>query len=143
MIRPKEKNWLWRCTSRARISSSQVAAGTGMGVFQAAQELGKTAIGVDSDQATIIKETNPDQAKVILTSMMKNVDNSLYRALKLHVEGKLPYGSAESLGVVDGGVGLAKNDIYEAATPADVKAKIDQAEKDLVDGKVKVDSVFK
>jgi basic membrane protein A and related proteins len=121
----------------------QVAAGTGMGVFQAAQELGKTAIGVDSDQATIIKETNPEQAKVILTSMMKNVDNSLYRALKLHIEGKLAYGTAEALGVVEGGVGLAKNDLYESATPAEVKAKIDQAEKDLVDGKVKVDTVFK
>jgi len=120
----------------------QIAGGTGVGVFQAAQEVGKMAIGVDSDQAMIIKETNPEQAKFIPTSMMKNVDNSLYRALKLHIEGKLPYGKAESLGVAEGGVGLAKNEFYDAATPADVKAKIDQAEKDLMGGKIKVDTVF-
>lgn len=121
----------------------QVAGGTGVGVFQAAQEVGKYAIGVDSDQAVIIAETNPEQAKFILTSMMKNVDNSLYRALKLDREGKLPYGKAESLGVAEGGVGLARNKYYDEATPADVKAKIDQAEKDLLEGKIQVETVFK
>jgi basic membrane protein A len=121
----------------------QIAAGTGMGVFQAAQETKKFAIGVDSDQATIINDTNPDQAKVILTSMMKNVDNSLYRAIKLHLDGKLAYGKSEALGVAEEGVGLAINSIYKAATPADVQAKIDQAMKDLVAGKIKVDTAFK
>lgn len=121
----------------------QVAGGTGVGVFQAAQETKKFAIGVDSDQATIIKDTDPEQAKVILTSMMKNVDNSLYRALKLYTEGKLPFGQAEALGVAEGGVGLAKNDIFNAATPDDVKSKLDQVEKDLLAGKIKVDTVFK
>ncbi|MEJ5200707.1 MAG: BMP family ABC transporter substrate-binding protein [Anaerolineales bacterium] len=121
----------------------QVAGGTGVGIFQAAQEAGKWAIGVDSDQYTIIKDTDPEQAKVIITSMMKNVDNSLYRALKLHIEGKLPYGQAEALGVKEGGVGLAKNDYYNEITPADVKAKIDEAEKALLEGKVTVETVFK
>jgi len=121
----------------------QVAGGTGVGIFQAAQETGNYAIGVDSDQATIIEATNPDQAKFILTSMLKNVDNSLYRAMKMYIEGTLPFGTMEALGVAEGGVGLAKNSIYDAATPAEVKAKIDQAEKDLLAGKIKVDTVFK
>lgn len=121
----------------------QVAGGTGVGIFQAAQEAGKWAIGVDSDQYTIVKDTDPEQAKVIITSMMKNVDNSLYRALKMHIEGTLPYGKAEYLGVKEGGVGLAKNDYYNEITPADVKAKVDEAEKALLEGKVVVDTVFK
>lgn len=121
----------------------QVAGGTGVGIFQAAQETGRYAIGVDSDQASIIEATDPAQAKVILTSMQKNVDNSLYRALKLHLDGKLPYGSAEALGVAEGGVGLSRNKYYDEATPADVKAKVDQAEKDLLAGKIIVDTVFK
>jgi len=75
--------------------------------------------------------------------MMKNVDNSLYRALKLHLEGKLPYGQAEALGVKEGGVGLAKNDYYNEITPADVKAKVDEAEKALLEGKITVETVFK
>jgi basic membrane protein A and related proteins len=121
----------------------QIAGGTGVGVFQAAQESKKFAIGVDSDQASIIQATDPEQAKVVLTSMMKNVDNSLYRALKMYKEGTLPFGKAEALGVGEGGVGLAKNAIYDAATPQDVKDKIAQAEKDLLDGKIKVDTAFK
>jgi basic membrane protein A and related proteins len=118
----------------------QVAGGTGVGVFQAAQESNKWAIGVDSDQASIIKATNPDQAKVIITSMMKNVDNSLYRALKMYLAGTLPFGKAEALGVGEGGVGIAKSENYTSLTPADVIAKIDQAEKDLLAGKIKVDT---
>jgi basic membrane protein A and related proteins len=120
----------------------QIAGGTGVGVFQAAEETGNFAIGVDSDQATIIKDTDPEQAKFILTSMLKNVDNSLYRALKMYVEGTLPFGTAESLGVAEGGVGIAKNDIYNEATPDEVKAKVEAAEKELLDGNVTVDTVF-
>jgi basic membrane protein A len=74
--------------------------------------------------------------------MMKNVDNSLYRALTMYVEGTLPFGTAEALGVAEGGVGLAYNKFYDEMTPADVKAKIEQAEKDLLDGKITVDTVF-
>jgi basic membrane protein A len=121
----------------------QVAGGTGVGIFQAAQEVGAYAIGVDSDQASIIEATDPEQAKTILTSMQKNVDNSLFRALKLHLDGKLGYGKAEALGVAEGGVGLSYNKYYNDATPEDVKAKITQAEKDLLAGKIKVETVFK
>jgi basic membrane protein A len=74
--------------------------------------------------------------------MMKNVDNSLYRALKMHLDGTLPYGKAEALGVSEGGVGLAYNEYYDANTPDDIKAKIEQAETDLTSGKITVDTVF-
>lgn len=120
----------------------QIAGGTGVGVFQAAQEVGKYAIGVDSDQAMIIEETNPEQAAFIPTSMMKNVDNSLYRALKMHLEGTLPYGEVEALGVAEGGVGLAYNKFYDEMTPQDVKDRVSQAEKDLLEGKITVVSAY-
>ena len=120
----------------------QIAGGTGVGVFQAAQEVSKYAIGVDSDQGLIIEATNPEQAKFIPTSMMKNVDNSLYRALKMHIAGTLPYGKAEALGVAEGGVGLAYNKFYNSMTPQNVKDAIAQAEKDLLAGKIKVVSAF-
>ena len=119
-----------------------VAGGTGVGIFQAAEEVGRYALGVDSDQAIIIEATDPEQAAHIPTSMMKNVDNSLYRALTMYVDGTLPFGEAEALGVAEGGVGLAYNKFYNDMTPDDVKAKIEQAEKDLLDGKITVDTVF-
>lgn len=121
----------------------QVAGGTGVGVFEAAQEMGKFAIGVDSDQALIIAETDPAQAEFIPTSMMKNVDNSLYRAMKMFIEGTLPFGEMEALGVAEGGVGLAKNDFFTRMTSADVRTRIEEIEKDLLDGKIVVDTVFK
>jgi basic membrane protein A and related proteins len=120
----------------------QVAGGTGVGVFEAAQEMGNYAIGVDSDQALIIAETDPAQAEFIPTSMLKNVDNSLYRAMKMFIEGTLPFGEMEALGVAEGGVGLAKNVYYDRLTPDDVKAKIEQVEKDLLEGKIVVETVF-
>jgi basic membrane protein A len=120
----------------------QAAGATGLGVFKAANESGKHAIGVDSDQALMIEKTDPEEAKHILTSMMKNVDNSLYRALKLYNEGRAPFGRAEALGIKEGGVGLARNKYYDEATPADVKARVDRAEMDIRDGKINVDSTF-
>ena len=120
-----------------------VAGGTGVGIFQAAQEDRRFAIGVDSDQATVIAETDPEQADHILTSMLKNVDKSLYRAIKLFLEGSLPFGQTETLGVAEDGVGLAFNKFYDQHTPADVKARIEQAQKDLVAGKIVVESFFK
>jgi len=120
-----------------------VAGGTGVGIFQAAQEVSKYAIGVDSDQATIIADTNPDQAKFIITSMQKNVDNSLYRALKMYTEGTVPWGKTEALGVKEGGVSLSINKFYDAVTSAEIKAKMEQLTKDMSDGKIQVDTVFK
>lgn len=120
----------------------QVAGGTGVGVFEAAHEQGHFALGVDSDQATIVAETDPDQAERILTSMMKNVDNSIFRAVTLHLEGELPYGSAESLGIPEGGVGLAKNEFYDASTPDDIKDMVAAAEEAVVSGDIEVVTVF-
>ncbi len=120
----------------------QIAGGTGQGVFEAAAEDGKYAIGVDSDQALIIEEANPDQAARILTSMMKNVDNSIFRGVQKHLDGTLPYGTAESLGIAEGGVGLARNKFYEASTPDEVKALVDAAEQKIINGEITVATAF-
>ncbi|MBR6571685.1 MAG: BMP family ABC transporter substrate-binding protein, partial [Clostridia bacterium] len=56
----------------------QVAGKTGLGVFEAAAEQGKYAIGVDSDQ----KYINPD---VIITSMMKKVGDSVYSVIAQYI----------------------------------------------------------
>ncbi len=120
----------------------QIAGGTGVGVFEAAHEQERYAIGVDSDQAAIVAETDPDQAERILTSMLKNVDNSIFRAITLHLEGELPYGSTESLGIPEGGVGLAKNEFYDMATSEDIKAMVEAAEAAVVNGDIEVQTVF-
>ena len=119
----------------------QVAGGTGMGVFQAAEEADLWAIGVDSDQALIIEETDPDQAAHIATSMLKNVDKSLYRAMKLYYEGTLAWGTNEGLGIPDG-VGLAYNKFYDEYTPQDVKDVIAEKEAAVIAGEIVVETVY-
>jgi basic membrane protein A len=120
----------------------QIAGGTGVGVFEAAAEQGRYAIGVDSDQATIILDTDPDQAERILTSMMKNVDLSLFRAIGLYIDGELPLGTAEGLGIAEQGVGLAVNDIYSEATPQEVQDLIAAVEEAVIAGDITVNTVF-
>ncbi|HEX2499055.1 MAG TPA: BMP family ABC transporter substrate-binding protein [Actinomycetes bacterium] len=51
------------------------AGGSGGGVFTAAQEAGKMAIGVDSDQ---YNTADPAVRDVIITSMIKKVDTAVY-----------------------------------------------------------------
>lgn len=120
----------------------QIAGGTGVGVFEAAQEQGHFAIGVDSDQASIILDTDPEQAERILTSMLKNVDTSLFRAVELYLNDELTLGVAEGLGIEEGGVGLAINDIYTAATPQEVQDLIAAVQEAVIAGDITVGTVF-
>jgi basic membrane protein A and related proteins len=119
-----------------------IAGGSGQGVIDAAKDKGKYTIGVDSDQAAIVGATDPKAAQQILTSMMKNVDNSLFRALSLAKDGKLAWGQAEEIGLAEVGVGLAKNDIYNKVTPDSVKKLVDQAEADIIACKITVATAF-
>ena len=57
--------------------------------------------------------------------MMKNVDYSLYRAVDMYLNDELPLGTIESIGIAEGGVGLADNDIYYDNTPENVLDLID------------------
>ena len=119
----------------------QVAGGTGEGVFYAAEETGNWAIGVDSDQATVLEETHPELSARILTSMQKKVDKSLYLAFQRYFEGTLPFGTNEPLGIPNG-VGLTYNKYYEENTPQEVKDKITEAETAILNGSIVVESVF-
>lgn len=111
-----------------------VAGNAGLGQIEAAVDSGKYAFGVDSDQAALL----PDYASHIPTSALKNVGNSLYRAIKMDMEGKLAYGTAETLGFAEGGVELVKDAHYEEVLSEEVRVKLDELEKGIIDGSVTV-----
>jgi basic membrane protein A len=119
-----------------------VAGGSGQGMFEAAEEQGHFTIGVDSDQASLYLESDPDLAERILTSMEKRVDNSLYRAIELYLAGELPVGEAEVLGIEEGGVMLSDNEVYQEATPDNIKELIDAVEEAVIAGDITVNSAF-
>src|SRR5947207_9412861 len=85
------------------------AGATGQGVVEAAAESGRYMIGVDADQAAIYQAANPQVAAHIVTSVMKNVDRALFRALQRHQANELAFGRSESLGLKEQGIVLAHN----------------------------------
>jgi basic membrane protein A len=115
-----------------------VAGAAGLGQIEAAVDANKYAFGVDSDQAALL----PDKAQVIPTSALKNVGNSIYRAIMLDLEGKLEYGKAESLGFAEGGVEIVKDAHYEEMLPEEIRTKIDELEQKIIDGEIVVDSAL-
>ena len=121
----------------------QIAGGTGAGALQAAKDSGKLAVGVDSDQATIFAATDKAQADVIFTSVEKKVGASLFTALEQTIAGKAPYGSAILLGLKDGAVGISKNAQYEKIVPEALRKEVDGLEKDIIAGKIAVDTTMK
>lgn len=115
-----------------------VAGAAGLGQIDAAADAKKYAFGVDSDQAALL----PEKADYIPTSALKNVGNSLYRAINLDMEGKLEYGVAESLGFAEGGVNLVKDAHYEGMLSEEIRTKIDELEAKIISGEIVVDSAL-
>ncbi|MFD2332725.1 BMP family protein [Cohnella sp. GCM10020058] len=114
----------------------QVAGGGGLGTLEAGSSLGKYTIGVDSNQNSLYPGS-------VLTSMMKNIDSSVYRALDLFKQGKLTFGQNEVLGIKEGGVGLAKDSLYESNVPKSIQDKLTDIEAKLTNGEIKVQSTLK
>lgn len=102
-----------------------VAGQAGLGQLDAAKDTDRYAIGVDSDQAALFETTDPVKANLIVTSMLKRIDNSLVRALKMHLEGTLPYGQAEALGLAEAAVGLADNEFYRKLVSEEFRSELE------------------
>ena len=104
------------------------AGGTGVGVLQAAADMGILSIGVDSNQ-------NYMHPGSVLTSMMKRVDNAVYDAFK---EGEA---LAPGIAVMDlkaGGVGYAMDDNNAALVTAEMTAAVDAAAEKIKSGELVV-----
>ena len=107
---------------------------TGTGVFRAAQEQGRFAIGVDRDQSV----TRDSYADVILASMVKRVDTAVFDAVEAQVEGDFPGGSVTALGLEAEGVGIVYGQQLGEAIPSEVQSTIGDARTAIVDGEVDV-----
>lgn len=120
------------------------AAGpSGLGAIEAAVERSKKIIGVDSDQAMAYKENGDEKtAEQIVTSMMKNVGDTIFNTIDRDLKGDIKWGSSESLGIKEKAVGLAKNEYYDKFFTDDQKAEIEKIEKSVVDGEIKVKSAI-
>ena len=111
-----------------------VAGSAGLGQIEAAGDSGKYAFGVDSDQAALL----PDYAENIPTSALKNVGNSLIRAIKADMEGNLEYGVLEYLGFAEGGVELVEDAHYEEILPEAIRTKVAELKDQIINGELTV-----
>jgi basic membrane protein A len=112
-----------------------VAGKTGEGVFEAAKEQGKYAIGVDADQ----KYINPD---VIIASMKKNVGLSIYTAIKDDMVNKVWNGGTAWLADMKSGfidIGYGTPDMTQQVSDA-LKAEVENIKQLIISGKIIVDT---
>lgn len=115
-----------------------VAGGTGLGAMDAASEKSLYAIGVDSDQAILFKDSDEKKAGLIITSAIKRIDQVVFNAVKMLGEGTLPLGEYQMIGFKEEGVGIAKNEFYQAAVTEEIKAKVEEIEQKLFNGEIEV-----
>ena len=104
------------------------AGATGVGVLQAAADMGILSVGVDSNQNYL----HPGQ---VLTSMMKRVDNAVYDAFKEGADLK------PGINVMDlkaGGVGYAMDDNNAKLVTPEMKAAVDAAAEKIKSGALMV-----
>jgi len=112
-----------------------VAGKTGEGVFEAAKETGKYAIGVDADQ----KYINPE---VIIASMKKNVGLSIYTAIKDDMVNGIWKGGTAWIadmknGFVDIGYGTPE---MTQQVSDELKAEVENIKQLIISGKIVVDT---
>ena len=104
------------------------AGGTGVGVLQAAADMGILSIGVDSNQNYL----HPGS---VLTSMLKRVDNAVHGAF---TEGTAMTTGINVMDLKAGGVGYAMDDNNAALVSAEMQAAVDAAAEKIKSGELVV-----
>src|SRR4051812_16840871 len=105
---------------------------TGLGVFEAARQTNKLAIGVDADQYN-------EAPGYVLSSMVKGVDNAVYDAI-LKVRNNQFAGGIYQYGLAEQGVGYIYDVHNQKLIPPDVRARLEQLKQDIIAGRIVVPS---
>jgi basic membrane protein A len=111
------------------------AGASNAGLFDAAEEKKKLAIGVDSNQNWV-------KPGFVLTSMMKRVDTAVFNTIQDAVGGHFSAG-VKRHGLANQGVDYAVDEYNAKLVPADVKAKVDALKKEIIAGKIQVPDYYK
>ena len=109
----------------------QIAGGTGTGIIQAAEEAGRYAIGVDTDQGALAPGA-------VLTSMIKRTDFAVYDAVNRLVCGQIQGGETVTLGLAEGAVGLSPMAETRDRIPAEYLDRVEQLRLDIIAGEIEV-----
>jgi len=105
----------------------QVAGGCGLGTLKAADAAGIWGIGVDKDQY--------NDAKRVLTSGVKRVDNGVFSATQKVIDGKFKGGGNLLFNLKNKGMDVGK---INPAVPQDLIDKMNELKQKIISGQVKV-----
>jgi basic membrane protein A len=111
------------------------AGASGLGVFDAAEEKKKFAIGVDSNQDW----TKPG---LILTSMLKRVDQAVYSTIEESKSGAFVAG-VKRFGLANKGIDYSVDRYNEKILTESVRKRADELKADIIAGKVDVPDYYK
>lgn len=136
----------WNNPAKAKeLASSQYTGGidviytsagaSNSGVFDAAEEFRKKAIGCDSNQ-------NGLKPGVILTSMLKRVDVAVYETVKEMKDGGFQAGT-KSFGLSDSGVDYALDAHNDKLVTAPMRKKLEDLKAQIIAGKIQVPDYYK
>ena len=105
---------------------------TGLGVFEAARQLGRFAIGVDADQYA-------EAPGRVITSMVKRVDEAVFDAARRVRDGTFR-GGIHQFGLAENGVGYVYDANNSAMIPDSVRARLEQLRDGIIAGRIRVPS---
>ena len=117
---------------------------SGSGLFQAAYDNDKWAMGVDSEQGVVYRSSDSEQEQSIgehiMTSMLKRVDTSVFNLGKEYLEndGEVD-GGYVSYGLANNGVALAQND-WNADIIEPYSDELDSLREQIENGEISVPS---
>jgi basic membrane protein A len=118
------------------------AGASGSGLFRAAADADRWAIGVDSDQGLILAESDSEEeqalAEHVLTSMLKRVDESVFQVASDYInnEGQLE-GGLRTFALDDDGVGVAVNQ-YNEDLVSPYMDRVEELKQMVIDGEIEV-----
>jgi basic membrane protein A len=111
------------------------AGASGAGLFDAAEEKKKFAIGVDSNQNWV-------KPGYVLTSMVKRVDEAVVATCKEAADGKFTSGTRK-YGFESKGIDYAVDSYNDQLLPANIREKAEAIKVDIISGKIKVPDYYK
>jgi basic membrane protein A len=106
-----------------------------LGVFDAAEERKKFAIGVDANQDWV-------KPGLILTSMLKRVDRAVYVAIEEAKAGKFNAG-VKQFGLADKGIDYSVDEYNEKILAPAIRQKAETIKADIIAGKIVVPDFYK
>ncbi len=111
------------------------AGASNYGLFDAAEEKKKFAIGVDSNQNWV-------KPGFVLTSMLKRVDVAVFDLIQSVKDGKFSGGTAR-FGLENKGVDYALDAHNEKILNPEIRARLEQLKTQMIQGKIKVPDYYK